>query len=684
MGSKGQQGNPRGLDGLLDRVSQPWFVFILLALFWCMAVSAQLEKSATFDETAHLTGGYSYWVTQDFRLQPENGNLSQRWVALPLLFSHYRFPSLYQPAWVEASLWDVGYLFFYRMHNDVREMLLSGRAMMALMAVGLGVLVYAWSRTLFGPLGGLISLLLFAFSPSMLAHGSLMTSDLPVTLFVSAAVWSIWTMMQRLTIGTVVVSAAAIAAALLSKLSGLVVLPIAVLLLVIRLASRRPLRVSLFGEFYVRAPMQQLAVLGVAIMIQAVVVLAVLWSFYDFRYPAFGPVRNEGDQFIKPWEMVLTGTGRWTPVIEFARDHHLLPEAYLYGLSFMIGHTAARRAFLNGEYRMEGWWYFFPYCLLVKSPLPLFVLLASAAAGAAAMCRASPGSSRPSAPEPVGDRLYATSPLWVLLGVYWLFAVASHLNIGERYILPTYPPMFVLAGATAFWFYLPSRALKGVVLASVAWFMLESVSVRPHYLAYFNQIAGGPAQAYRHLVDSSLDWGQDLPGLKRWLDRHGFTDPERTPVYLAYFGSGSPAYYGIKARALPGQWYEGRSPIEEALKPLTGGVYCISATTLQTPPIRYWGSWTEAYERMYRTLLADVEQYKEAKRDPERWQQRLAESEPEFWDNRLEMFGDLRFSRLLAYLRERNPDEQVGHSILIYRLTDEQLRQAIYGPIPMR
>jgi len=655
----------------------PWPVVLLLALYWWMAVSAQLEKSITYDELPHLTGGYSYWTTNDYRLGPEVGSLSQRWVALPLLFGRYQFPSLDLPAWIGGNVWFVGHRFFYELSNDLAAMLLSGRAAMALLTVGLGVIVYAWSRRLFGPTGGLVSLLLFVFCPTILAHGSLMTSDLPVTVLLTAAVWSFWNLLHHVSVRTVLVTALAMGGAFLAKLSGLVFIPTALVLLLIRLAGRQPLRVAVVQESRVDRPISQLAVLGLAIAIQALVIVTMLWGAYGFRYEAFGPVRHQGDQFFEPWNTMLEKTGRWTPVIEFARSHQLLPEAYLYQLAHVVGHQAVRRAFLNGEHRREGWWYFFPYVILVKTPLALFILLGTAAAGAAMMARSPAHGAEPVQSGRPWTTGYAAIPLFVLLGVYWGVALTSPLNIGNRHLLPTYPAMFILTGAAAVWLQRPPRVMRVVVLASLGWFVIESVSIRPHYLAYFNQLAGGPAHGYRHLVDSSLDWGQDLPGLKRWLDKHNGDTPKPQLVYLAYFGTGSPEYYGIQARSLIDLTFYLRSPPEEALKPLTGGIYCVSATMLQTVAIRFWGPWTDQYEKAYQILRVDVEAYQRAEGEAQ-----FAGVSPQALQMQLAMFDEMRLSRLLAYLRKREPDDQVGYSILIYRLSDEQVREAVSGPAP--
>ena len=128
--------------------------------------------------------------------------------------------------------------------------------------------------------------------------------------------------------------------------------------------------------------------------------------------------------------------------------------------------------------------------------------------------------------------------------------------------------------------------------------------IRPHYLAYFNVLAGGPESGYRHLVDSSLDWGQDLPGLKRWLEAAEGHSAAPAAVYLSYFGSGNPAVYGIDARQIYSyQDWRAAPPLYE----LTGGIYCVSATMLQSLYTRAPGPWAAPYERAYQVARGEFE-----------------------------------------------------------------------------
>ena len=119
---------------------------------------------------------------------------------------------------------------------------------------------------------------------------------------------------------------------------------------------------------------------------------------------------------------------------------------------------------------------------------------------------------------PLMKVLYGLLPLLILILIYGGFALTASINIGHRHILPIYPAAFILAGGL--W-----RRFGKWLLPAVALLLWESLSVYPHYLAFFQAAAGGPAQGYRHLVDSSLDWGQDLPWLRQWLDEHPSTQP---------------------------------------------------------------------------------------------------------------------------------------------------------------
>ena len=679
----------------------------LLAVYVVLALSSVATKSPTYDEPLHLTGGYSALAFNDYRLNPENGSLPQRWAALPLLWMKPHFPSHDEDLWRQSELTPISYAFFYKSGNDPERMLFAGRVMMSLLAAGLGVLIYAWSRRLHGPAGGLLSLSLFTFCPTMLAHGPLVTSDVAAAAFFVASLWSFWAMLHRVSWRTVLVAALALAGVCLSKFSAVLMFPMGGLLLIVRLAGRRPLVVNLQTAKVVTPPGQQATWIGGAILVQLLLVWMLIWGWFGWRYSMFAEV-SPGTAAMLPWETLLPKAGMTREIIEFAREVKLLPEAFLYGFSFVLAFSKSRPAFLNGEFGIDGWTSFFPYCWLVKTPLPVMavVVFAAAAGWRAALKKAyvMPGpqeakarSERRSA-SPTNPRegsalsqlapgLYDRAPLIVLLVVYWAFALNSHLNIGQRHILPTYPPLYILAGSAASWLVgfnrqtsqrFPDEAplarwgMPLALMASLLLFVSETCLTWPNYLSYFNSLAGGSRQGYRHLVDSSLDWGQDLPALRQWLDQNG--DLKSTqPVYLAYMGTASPEWYGIQATLLPCHFERWTPAIPHALQP---GIYCISATMLQGVYLNYPGPWTRIHEQAYQEVTAQIQTFRDAANDQVQLDRLMEQTGKAFWGETFQLYEQLRFSRLCSLLRKREPLAEAGYSILIYQVTASDLAAA--------
>jgi hypothetical protein len=657
----------------------------LLLVYGALAWSSVRQKSTTFDELAHVTAGYSYWLTGDYRLHPENGILPQRWATLPLLLHDVRFPALDQPSWREADVWKLGYEFFYKLDNDLDRMLWSARGMIVLFGIALGAVVYTWSRQLFGPRGALLSLAMFAISPTCLAHGRLATSDLTATLAFVAALGCLWIAAHRLSLATVSRSAVVMGLLFVSKMSAVLILPIGLVLIAVRLAAGRPLIVVWRGRHVVCRRGRQLAILVAVAAVHAVVVAAVIWLFYGFQYEPLRDAQPDRD-FMYGHQTVdsLTADSTLGPVLRWMNDQRLLPNAYLHGFAFAVDMSKARSAFLNGRYSIHGWKTFFPYCFLVKTPLATMAILLAAAAAMVAQWRLSrePRRKPARAWTRVRRGIYRTLPIWVFLAVYWAVAIFTHLNIGHRHILPTYPLLFILCGAAAYWFDRRHRAAIVLVASSLIVLLIESAAIYPHYLAYFNRLAVGPRHAYRHLVDSSLDWGQDLPGLKRWLTQHRAESNTSPPVYLSYFGTGSPEYYGIEATRLPG-YMDWRPP---ELVPLRPGTYCISATTLQCIYIQPPGPWIAEWEENYWIARKGVDEFLRRQQQDAEFRQRLL-TDPEsaaelaHWNTMFAAFDGLRFARLCAYLRRREPLDSVGYSILIYQVSERDLDVALNRPL---
>ena len=217
---------------------------VLLALLHAvLATTATVGTSITHDEIAHLTAGRAYNTLGDFRLQPENGNLPQRWAALPMNAIGPRLPPLAgDPAWQQADVWVFGNEFFYRSGNPADLMIFAGRAMISLFSAGTGLLVFFWSRKLFGTRGAFLSLGLYVFCPNLLAHGALATSDATMSFFLLAAVTAWWWQLDALTWRRVLLSALVFALACVAKFSAVLLPPMFALLALLRFFGPRPPR----------------------------------------------------------------------------------------------------------------------------------------------------------------------------------------------------------------------------------------------------------------------------------------------------------------------------------------------------------------------------------------------------------------------------------------------------------
>jgi 4-amino-4-deoxy-L-arabinose transferase-like glycosyltransferase len=233
---------------------------------------------------------------------------------------------------------------------------------------------------------------------------------------------------------------------------------------------------------------------------------------------------------------------------------------YYEGILFQQEHASAGHwGFLMGECSTSGWWYYFIVAFLVKTPIVTMIFLAASLVLFVGK-------------TPKGMWINEMFLLLPAAAIFCFFSL-NQQAIGLRYILPIYPFLFVFAGRAAQSF-LSNKLLAGLSVAAIGWYVGASCYIHPHYLAYFNELAGGPDNGYKYLVDSNLDWGQDLKGLKSYMQKHGIAR-----INLSYFGSDSPARYGITYDWLPS--FILLNPDHEKQERTLKGWVAISATNLQ-------------------------------------------------------------------------------------------------------
>jgi len=637
---------------------------LLLALHGWLAYSATAHKSATFDEPMHLVGGYAYSVASDFRLHPENGVLPQRRAGQALRDLAPVLPMEgYAAAWRSSDIAALSAGFLYEVGNDHREMLATARRAALLWSLTLGLVVFAWAYTLWGATPALFSLALYSISPTMLAHGPLVTSDVTSALGIVLACWAWWTHLERPSVATLMLSAFAAAVAAIAKFSAAVLPPLFVVLAVWKLWAEPTWTVQWRGKRELRGFVARSTWIAMAALVHALVAGFVIWAAFDFRFAAAGPDMPEMAQFYRLWSDILPAEGALRSVLNTMRDRKLLPEAYIYGFSFVLRFAESRAAFLNGEFGISGWWWFFPYAFVVKSTLAELVVTATTLTLAIIAWRKRALPLR----EWLTTRARPVLPLVALALVYIGLSVTSNLNIGHRHLLPLYPALFIASGAVLAAGAAPWRrwlAVAVLLLASV-----ESFAVRPHYLAFFNASVGGPSQGWRHLVDSSLDWGQDLPALVDWT-RENRRDGE--VLYYNVFGQRRASAFGLQGIEISPGYAERERPWVE----WGAGLYALSATSLQDVYSPFAGGWDAQKESNFQ-LLSQGARAQRA-RDPSTAVIGISST----LGSNYRTLERLQFARLTNYLRLREPEAQLNYTIFVYRLSEAEARVITSGDTP--
>ena len=522
-----------------------------------MAVSGD---SVTVDEYVHLPAGAYALHTGHFQLQRKSPPLARMWAALPAVLGAAVIPD--EACWTQFSGgwdgWIYGTAFQLRNLPAYDRLYSLGRLLNGLWLIPLGLALFLWAERLFGRRSAWALLVMLVFSPTFLAHGPRVTTDLAATtcfvLYVCLLRRILWReggMCWSLALGVI------LGVGLLVKLS-LVLAPLvglsiqAGILLCEGSGNGRERgggrqRLLRHGGLLLRSQVLPLAV--------AVLLINALYRFQGSGR-ALGSYTFES-QALQRLGSTLPG---FLPVP--------LPSDYVLGFDGQKrdAETGEFPAYLLGKWSTGALRSYFPLTLLTKTPLALPILL-----GLGLLAILASAATR-RAPE----LLFVALPPALLLAV---MVTGNHLYIGIRYCLPILPFLFLLAAAA----FRDGVSRRERLVRRVAWVLLLSwvvstVSQYPYYLAYFNEAARGPGLAGEVLLDSNLDWGQDLKRLG------AFVEAQRIPmVYLAYFGHVWPQQYAIPAAPPPNGPVEGWVAISISL--LKGQVYARTYLTGELVPL---------------------------------------------------------------------------------------------------
>jgi hypothetical protein len=479
-----------------------WLVPAALAVVMLLQLLVSVRQlSQTSDEALHLYAGYRQWHCGDFAFNLETPPLAKLVAALPLRMMAVRdpFPSPCSPP--AGGEFQLGRQFVYAGNAD--RVLFAGRAAIAMFTLATLLLAWFWSRAMFGRTAASIAAILLAFEPNLLAHGALVTTDVALAFGVLAVIAAIWFSSRRRTWSRVALAGVAIGAAMTTKFSGVVLLPIAAALLTLEVLRTRgrPGALSHFKSGIVSAIMA------------GIVALVFLWSAYGFR----AGLRSATD---------LQSAGPRIPAVLLKT--HLVPQPFAAGLGRVMQQTdTGQPMFLFGRLYPSGRWFYFPAVLLVKLTLATLLLTVLAIVTPWWQGRGH-------------DALYILLPAVIFL----FFAARSRMDIGVRHVLPVIVLLAIAAGAAAASSMQKHGWAVWAVAALLIFHVATSLHAFPNYISYANEAWGGPSRAYRQLSDSNTDWGQALKQAGR------YATTSQTPCWILSPYPIPLAYNGVLCRDL--------------------------------------------------------------------------------------------------------------------------------------
>lgn len=563
-------------------------VILAISVHVLLITHIALESAPTYDEPAHLAAGISHWKLGTFALYRSNPPLVRSWAALPVLALR---PKLNLHRYSEAprvrAEMAVGRDFVAANGERSLQYVSAARVACLPFAVAGCLVTFLWATRLYGCAAGWIALGLWAASPNIIAHSGLMTPDLGATALGALACYAFWRWLREPSLARGCITGVLLGMAELAKMTWIILFVVwPVLWLAWRLKGTKD---HLWrGVSRDEVPHSTLASMGLerrtppslaglaAILVIGLFVLNAGYGFDGtFRrlagYDFLSTTLTGGAGGLLAGGLDNRFTGTWIGSLPVP-----LPQDYIVGVDF-TKHVFEERqpGYLGGSFERGGWWYYYLYALAVKVPLGTWLLVA------VAFCLAirrlwrgdycARGDAADKAPaeydrcegavritesgkhcDHSDDRRLDWADSLVLLGpafaVFIFVSANGGINEHLRYVLPVFPFAFIWISQVGRVF--ESRGsirLKVLILASLAAMVAESLSVYPHSASFFNQLAGGPRNGWKHLNCSNIDWGQDLLNLSDWLgDR-----PRAVPLYLAYYGSCSPTVTGIAFQLPP-------------------------------------------------------------------------------------------------------------------------------------
>jgi Dolichyl-phosphate-mannose-protein mannosyltransferase len=493
---------------------------VLVGLFALRADHFARSTSQTFDEGAHLAAGVSYWRTGDYRLNSEHPPLLKILWAIPVVLRDDVHFDPDPDAWEHKDHWRVADGFLYDGEAHHFELLLAARRVNIALGVALVALIGWWAHRLWGPGAGLLACALAATDPNLAAFAALLSMDLGLALFATAAGYALWEYGDTDASGWFYLAGLCLGLCLATKFTGV------------------------------------LTVAGLAVG-----ALAFAATGGQFTIPHRLPAFTVGGRLSAALSaLIRLGLVAALVVVAAYAGRHALDWAAGFKQQVVRGDQGDPHFFLDGEISSTGWWRFFPIVLAIKTPPGTLVLAALSVAGLF-----------------FGRRFTAKDVGFVVIPpvLYALAIAAARIDLGWRVLLPAYPLLILVAARSAT--LLPKAQqwqTVGVVILTAA--VLWSAADARHLgreLSYANGLGATRANLHERLGDSNIDWGQGLKALK--------SEVGDSVIYLSYAGTARPEAYGIRYERLPGWGQFHPAPADARVDPAGRVLVAVSVSNLQ-------------------------------------------------------------------------------------------------------
>lgn len=470
------------------RLHHRWMQAAALALAALFGLQLYLHASRTspvVDEPVHLLAGYRHLSCGDYAFNPEHPPLLKQVTALPLLWMQVTPPALPCDSGFTSKPITFALGNEFLIANAIERVVLPARLAACLFSLLLAWVLYRAGNRMLGAWGGAAAVGILALEPSLIAHGSLVTTDMIITAATMTAMLAMFRARELRPATAILSMGLAIGFMLAAKHSAIVILPgLFLTFLLDAFFSRR-------AQGNAWSPAKSAMLLSGA----SLLALFVLWAFYEFRYAA-APGQAHGIDLAEHLAQLGPAgiADRFSGKVLLALGGlRVFPESYLLGVADIIA-TGDRPSRILGHAYPTGQWFYFPLALSIKTSIPLLLL---APIGVISLFRRT-------------DKRRVLLYLVLPPALYFLVCMTSGITIGIRHVLPVYPFLIMLAvaGAQALWG--AGRAWKFGLCVLFAYQLVTVARISPDYIPFANDLWGGSDRTHLLLSDTNVEWGQSV------------------------------------------------------------------------------------------------------------------------------------------------------------------------------